>query len=322
MGPEELAIITNPQFINATFQAGENWYHGMVAQAREAARLSQERNSFVEANNHLVAVNSQLIAQGRQQNEKWKAFANDLVKQHDEYAVLAKRLLDEKTAALRSEVFAGCAMERQLNEEKARSAEKDVGISQLQNDLSGVRGTLAATQESLTYERQNVAALQAENEKLRAALSAAESDRHRLHEDNAAFLSAADYFEQKCKDLESDLERSQQALQEEEAQNLTLSQDFQNANLVNEALSSASPLALSLMEQTRGLWAAQGKPSMMENYLASHCRTDGQPLTVREYLWFATLMREMVARNIPDHLISAHCPVAERDDFLTRPVAI
>ncbi|KXV79436.1 hypothetical protein AD953_02210 [Acetobacter malorum] len=294
----------------------------MVAQAREAARLSQERNSFVEANNHLVAVNSQLIAQGRQQNEKWKAFANDLVKKHDEYAVLAKRLLDEEIADRQAEAKAKRVFEQQLATEKAHSAEKDVGISQLQNDLSGVRGSLAATQESLSYERQNVAALQAENEKLRAALSAAESDRQRLHEDNAAFLSAADHFEQKCKDQESDLERSQQALQEEEAEHLSLSHDLRDARRVNEALSSASPLALSLMEQTRGLWTAQGKLSMMGNSLASHCRADGQPLTVREYLWFATLMREMVARNIPDHLISAHCPVAERDDFLTRPVAI
>ncbi|MFT8507593.1 hypothetical protein [Acetobacter sp.] len=322
MGPTELAIITNPQFINATFQAGENWYHGMVARAQEANRLAQRRNSFEAANAQYAIVNQQILAGARQQNEKWKAFANDLVKKHDEYAVLAKRLLDEKTAALQSEVFAGCAMERQLNEEKARSAEKDVGISQLQNDLAGVRGSLAATQESLSYERQNVAAFQAENEKLRAALSAAESDRQRLHEDNAAFLSAADHFEQKCKNLESDLERSQQALHEEEAEHLNLSHDLKNVHLVNEALSSASPLALSLMEQTCGLWKAQGKPSMMENYLPSHSRIDGQPLTVREYLWFATLMREMVARNIPDHLISAHCPVAERDDFLTRPVAI
>ncbi|MDN7352641.1 hypothetical protein [Acetobacter senegalensis] len=322
MGPEELAIITNPQFINATFQAGESWYHGMLARAREAQALAQRRNSFEAANAQYAIVNQQILAGARQQNEKWKAFANDLVKKHDEYAVLAKRLVDNNEAALNDEMNLKRAAMRQLAEEKARSAEKDVGIARLQNDLSGVRGSLAATQESLTYERQNVAALQAENEKLRAALSAAESDRQRLHEDNAAFLSAADHFEQKCKDLESDLERSQHALQEEEAQTLTLSQDFQNAHLVNEALSSASLSVLPLMEQTRGLWAAQGKPSMMENSLASHCRSDGQPLTVREYLWFATLMREMMAHNVPDHLVSTYCPVAHRGDFLTRPVAI
>ncbi|MCP1215943.1 hypothetical protein NKW53_07700 [Acetobacter orientalis] len=322
MGPEELAIITNPQFINATFSAGENWYHGMVARAREAQALSQRRNSFEAANAQYALVNQQILEGARQQNEKWKAFANDLVKKHDEYAVLAKRLLDEKSALLRDEVISGCALERKLDEERASSSEKDVGIARLQNDLAGVRGTLAATQESLTYERQKVAALQAENEKLRAALSAVESDRQRLHEDNAAFLSAADHFEQKCKDLESDLERSQHALQEEEAQNLTLSHDLQNAHLVNEAFSSASLLALPLMEQTRGLWAAQGKPSMMDTPLASHCRSDGQPLTVSEYLWFATLMREMTAHNAPDHLVSTYCPVAHRGDFLTRPVTI
>ena len=43
MGPTELAIITNPQFINATFQAGENWYHGMVARARAAQRSEKRR---------------------------------------------------------------------------------------------------------------------------------------------------------------------------------------------------------------------------------------------------------------------------------------
>lgn len=155
MGPEELAIITNPQFINATFQAGESWYHGMVAQAREAARLSQERNSFVEANNRLVAVNSQLIAQGRQQNEKWKAFANDLVKKHDEYAVMAKRLVDGKAAALTDETNLKRAAMRQLTEEKARSAEKDASIARLQIELAEVRATLAATKDALDYERRN-----------------------------------------------------------------------------------------------------------------------------------------------------------------------
>lgn len=84
---------------------------------------------------------------------------------------------------------------------------------------------------SISHERQKLAALQAENEKLRATLSAAESDRQRLHEDNAAFLSAADHFEQKCKDLNSDLTRSQQALHEEEAEHLHLSHDLKNAHL-------------------------------------------------------------------------------------------
>ncbi|PAK78903.1 hypothetical protein [Acetobacter fabarum] len=322
MGPEELAIITNPQFINATFQAGENWYHGMIARAREAEALAQRRNSFEAANAQFTVVNRQLLEGARQQNEKWKTFANDLVRKHDAYAVLARRLLDETKAYLNDSLNAERACKRELIAEKEKSAEKDSSISQLHTDLAGVRGSLAATQESLSYERQKVAALQAENEKLRAALSAAESDRQRLHEDNAAFLSAADHFEQKCKDLESDLERSQQALQEGEAEHLSLSHDLQNAHLVNEALSSASLSVLPLMEQTRGLWAAQNKPSMMENSLASHCRTDGQPLTVREYLWFATLMREMVARNIPDHLVSTYCPVAQRGDFLTCPVTI
>lgn len=322
MGPEELAIIMSPQFINATFRAGEEWYYGMLARTQEVSRLAQERNAFVEANNQLVIVNRQLIAQGRLQNEKWKTFANDLVRKHDDYAVLAKRLLDEEISDRKAETNAKRAVEQQLADEKSRSVGKDNEIAQLKQDWNWFSNTLDTTHAALTAEQQKVAALQAENEKLRAALSTAESDRQRLHEDNAAFLSAADHFEQKCKDLKSHLTRSQQALHEEEAEHLNLSHDLKNVHLVNEALSSASLLAMVLMEQTHALWAAQGKPSMMENSLASHYRIDGHPLTVREYLWFATLMREMTAHNVPDHLVSAHCPVAQRGDFLTRPVTI
>lgn len=322
MGPEELAIIMSPQFINATFRAGEDWYYGMLARTQEANRLAQHRHSFEVANARYAVVNHQLLHDAREQNAKWKAFANDLVRKHDDYAVLARRLLDEEIAGRKAETNAKRAVEQQLADEKSRSADKDNEIAQLKQDWNWFSNTLDTTHAALTAEQQKVAALQAENEKLRATLSAAESDRQRLHEDNAAFLSAADHFEQKCKDLNSDLTRSQQALHEEEAEHLNLSHDLKNVHLVNEALSSASLLAMVLMGQTHALWAAQGKPSMMEHSLGSHYHVDGHPLTVREYLWFATLMREMTAHNVPDHLVSAHCPVAQRDDFLTRPVTI
>lgn len=322
MGPEELAIIMSPQFINATFRAGEDWYYGMLARTQEANRLAQHRHSFEVANARYAVVNHQLLHDAREQNAKWKAFANDLVRKHDDYAVLARRLLDEEIAGRKAETNAKRAVEQQLADEKSRSADKDNEIAQLKQDWNWFSNTLDTTHAALTAEQQKVAALQAENEKLRATLSAAESDRQRLHEDNAAFLSAADHFEQKCKDLNSDLTRSQQALHEEEAEHLNLSHDLKNVHLVNEALSSASLLAMVLMEQTHALWAAQGKPSMMEHSLGSHYHVDGHPLTVREYLWFATLMREMTAHNVPDHLVSAHCPVAQRGDFLTRPVTI
>lgn len=322
MGPEELAIIMSPQFINATFRAGEDWYYGMLERTQEANRLAQHRHSFEVANARYAVVNHQLLHDAREQNAKWKAFANDLVRKHDDYAVLARRLLDEEIAGRKAETNAKRAVEQQLADEKSRSADKDNEIAQLKQDWNWFSNTLDTTHAALTAEQQKVAALQAENEKLRATLSAAESDRQRLHEDNAAFLSAADHFEQKCKDLNSDLTRSQQALHEEEAEHLNLSHDLKNVHLVNEALSSASLLAMVLMEQTHALWAAQGKPSMMEHSLGSHYHVDGHPLTVREYLWFATLMREMTAHNVPDHLVSAHCPVAQRGDFLTRPVTI
>lgn len=322
MGPEELAIIMSPQFINATFRAGEDWYYGMLERTQEANRLAQHRHSFEVANARYAVVNHQLLHDAREQNAKWKAFANDLVRKHDDYAVLAKRLLDEEIAGRKAETNAKRAVEQQLADEKSRSAGKDNEIAQLKQDWNWFSNTLDTTHAALTSEQQKVAALQAENEKLRATLSAAESDRQRLHEDNAAFLSAADHFEQKCKDLKSDLTRSQQALHEEEAEHLNLSHDLKNVHLVNEALSSASLLVMVLMEQTHALWAVQGKPSMMEHSLGSHYRVDGHPLTVREYLWFATLMREMAAHNVPDHLVSAHCPVAQRGDFLSRPVTI
>jgi DNA repair exonuclease SbcCD ATPase subunit len=322
MGPEELAIIMSPQFINATFRAGEDWYYGMLERTQEANRLAQHRHSFEVANARYAVVNHQLLHDAREQNAKWKAFANDLVRKHDDYAVLARRLLDEEIAGRKAETNAKRTVEQHLADEKSRSAGKDNEIAQLKQDWNWFSNTLDTTHAALTSEQQKVAALQAENEKLRAALSAAESDRQRLHEDNAAFLSAADHFEQECKDLKSDLARSQEALQEEEAEHLSLSHDLRDARLVNEALSSAPLLALSLMEQTRALWAAQGKPSMMEHSLGSHYRVDGHPLTVREYLWFATLMREMTAHNVPDHLVSTYCPVAQRGDFLTRPVTI
>ena len=293
MGPEELAIIMSPQFINATFRAGEDWYHSMVARNQEARR----RNDFENANAELVRVNHLLISRAQEQNLRWKRYAETL---------------DQRIEVLVRQVNARGEFGERV------AGELDVAS----RNLEAMTTLCSQKDASISHERQKLAALHAENEKLRAALSAAESDRQRLHEDNAAFLSAADHFEQKCKDLKSDLARSQQALHEEEAEHLNLSHDLKNVHLVNEALSSASLLAMVLMEQTHALWAAQGKPSMMENSLASHYRVDGHPLTVREYLWFATLMREMTAHNVPDHLVSTYCPVAQRGDFLTRPVTI
>lgn len=215
MGPEELTIIMSPQFINATFRAGEDWYYGMLERTQEANRLAQHRHSFEVANARYAVVNHQLLHDAREQNAKWKAFADDLVRKHDNYAVLAKRLLDEEIAGRKAETNAKRTVEQQLADEKSRSAGKDNEIAQLKQDWNWFSNTLDTTHAALTSEQQKVAALQAENEKLRATLSAAESDRQRLHEDNAAFLSAADHFEQECKDLKSDLARSQQALQEE-----------------------------------------------------------------------------------------------------------
>lgn len=290
MGPEELAIITNPQFINATFQAGENWYHGMVARAQEANRLAQRRNSFEAANAQYAIVNQQILAGARQQNEKWKAFANDLVKKHDEYAVLAKRLVDENEAALNDEMNLKRAAMRQLAEEKARSAEKDVGIAQLQNDLAGVRGTLAATQESLTYERQNSAAIAAESGTVKAALQVSEGSRESV-------LAELKMASEKVAYLE---------VQRRNAMSVTL------------AVEAAGMAVMYATAQAMESWAAQGKAPMLDNLMTSHFKDGGQPMTMREYLWFATLIKEMRERNIPYYLIHCRCKVDGIEDFLER----
>ncbi len=290
MGPEELAIITNPQFINATWSAGENWYHGMVARVQEANRLAQRRNSFEEANAQHAIVNQQLLEGARSQNEKWKAFANDLVRQHDEYAVLARRLLDEKKASFRTTLFAKCAVERQLAEEKASSAEKDAGIARLQADLSGVRGSLTATQESLSYERQNSAAIAAENGTVKAALQTSEDARQ-------AALAGLKEAGEKVSTLEA---------------------QRRDADLVTQAVEAAGMTVMYVTSQAMESWISQGKAPMLDNLMTSHFKAGGQSMTMREYLWFATLIKEMKGRNIPDHLIRERCKVDGIEDFLAR----
>ena len=297
MGPAELAIITSPQFINATFSAGENWYHGMVARVQEANRLAQRRNSFEAANAEYAVVNQQLLDGARRQNEKWKTFANDLVRQHDEYAVLAKRLLDEQVALNKEGWQAELAANRQLAEEKARSAEKDAGITQLQHDLAGVRGSLTATQESLSYERQNAAAIAAEVSTVKSALQTSE---WALQTSEGARQSA-----------ENGLKEADRKMSILEAQR-------RDAELVTQAVEAAGLTVMYVTGQAMEAWAGQGKAPMLDNLMTSHFKAGGQPMTMREYLWFATLIKEMKGRNIPDHLIRERCKVDGIEDFLAR----
>jgi hypothetical protein len=56
--------------------------------------------------------------------------------------------------------------------------------------------------------------------------------------------------------------------------------------------------------------------------MTSHFKAGGQPMTMREYLWFATLIKEMKGRNISDRLIAERCPVDGIENFLERDVAI
>jgi hypothetical protein len=57
---------------------------------------------------------------------------------------------------------------------------------------------------------------------------------------------------------------------------------------------------------------------MLDNLMTSHFKAGNQPMTMREYLWFATLIKEMKGRNVPDHLIRERCKVDGIEDFLAR----
>lgn len=322
MGPEELSIIMSPQFINATFRAGEDWYNSLRERAQEAEAFARRRNAFEAANAKLVAVNRQLVDRSQRQNAEWKRHTENIVTQFNARVAHDERAYSELRASHSAVVADRQARMHELSAMTAVSAGKDTTISNLQSDLSAVRASLNAMQEALVHERQSVATLREENKNLQIALQDALKESDRLSGHNQSLLAALRDNKHDYATLKSELELSQCRLEKAHTHILELEAARRDADLADEATNAAVSSVMMIMALIIPIWTAQGKTSLFENPVTSHTRLDGQPVTLREYLWFSTLLREMAARNVPDHLIHARCPVDERDDFLTRPVAI
>lgn len=317
MGPEELAIIMSPQFINATFRAGEDWYHAMVARNQEARR----RNSFEAANAELVRVNRQLLDRLRRQNDEWRRHAEGLVQRIE---VLTRHVNARGAFADRI-----CeALKKTQCELKAMTtlcSEKDASIAWFQTDLAGVRGSLGATQEALAHERQSLASALDEAGRTQSALLEVQRDRDRLVSERARLVRDRDQIAGDRDLFRNMLDRMDEAVS---ALNESRREARREAALVTQAVEAAGMTVMYVTAQAMEAWAGQRKPSMLDNLMTSHFRAGGQPMTMREYLWFATLIKEMKSRNISDRLIVERCPVdgiAESngiEDFLARDVSI
>lgn len=294
MGPEELAIITNPQFINATFRAGENWYNGLVAHVREAEELARHKHSYEVANANFARVNRELLEGARRQNEKWKRDTEDLMVQINKRIATDVRLYKELDRDHTEEVELRRKTARELRAMTALCSERDASISQLQTDLAGLHGALKATQESLAHERQMVEAKRDEVGKVQSSLQIVQNERDRLREG---------------------LKKSEGAVS-------ALEESQREAALVTKAVEAAGMTVMYVTAQSMEAWISQGKAPMLDNLTTSHFKAGGQPMTVREYLWFATLIKEMKTRCIPDRLIAERCPVDGIEDFLARTVTI
>ncbi len=317
MGPEELAIIMSPQFINATFRAGEDWYHAMVARNQEARR----RNSFEVANAELVRVNRQLLDRLRRQNDDWRRHAEGLdqrieglIRQVNARGAFADRICE----ALKK-------TECELKAMTTLCSEKDASIARFQADLAGVRGSLGATQEALAQERLSLTSARDEAGRTQSALLEVQKDRDRLVSERARLVRDRDQIAGDRDLFRNMLDSMDEAVS---ALNEGRREARREAALVTQAVEAAGMTVMYVTAQAMEAWAGQGKPSMLDNLMTSHFKAGGQPMTMREYLWFATLIKEMKSRSIPDRLIVERCPVdgiaASNgiEDFLARDVAI
>lgn len=199
MGPEELAIITNPRFIQGCFNAGESWANGIMGHLKA---IATERN-YIEANNKLANLNSSLLEKLRQERETLRNRSETYLSRINE-------------------------LERTLSQERLQN--QDDALESIR-EMGGLR-----------------------------------------REGNAI-----------------------------EAAGLTV---------------------MSTMAQAMESWAAQGKAPMLDNRMLSHTMADGKPMTMRKYMWYAALIREMVAHKVPPNLIRERCPVAEIETFLDREAEV
>lgn len=322
MGPEELSLIMSPQFINATFRAGEDWYNNLRERAEEAEAFARHRNAFEAANARLVVVNRQLVDQSQRQNAEWKHHAESIVAQFRERVAHDERAYAELSASYSALAADRQARMNELNAMTAVSTGKDTTISKLQSELAALRASLNALHEALDQERQSITTLGEENKSLQVALQDARQESDRLSGHNQSLLAALRDADHDYGTLKSELELSQGRLEYAQAHIVEQEAARRDRDLADDATSAAISSVMMIMPQVLSLWAAQGKTSLFENPVTSHTGLNGQPLTLRDYLWLSTLIREMQSRNVPGHLIRARCPVQDIESFLTRQVSI
>lgn len=322
MGPEELAIIMSPQFINATFRAGEDWYNSLRERAEEAGAFARHRNAFEAANARLVVVNRQLVDQSQRHNAEWKRHTENIVAQFNERVAHDERAYAELSASYSAVAADRQARMHELSAMTAVSAGKDTTISNLQSELAALHASLNALHEALDQERQSVTTLGKENKSLQMTLQDARQESDRLSGHNQSLLAALRDADHDYGTLKSDLELSQGRLEYAQAHIVEQEAARRDRDLADDATNAAVSSIMMIMPQVLSLWAAQGKTSLFENPVTSHTGSNGQPLTLQDYLWLSTLIREMQSRNLPGHLIRARCPVKDIESFLTRQVSI
>ncbi|MCX2562307.1 hypothetical protein OQ252_13015 [Acetobacter farinalis] len=318
MGPEELAIIMSPQFINATFRAGEDWYHDLVARNQEV----QRRYSFEAANAQYQIVNQQILDKWRRQNEEWRRHTQTIADQSNERIAQSDRIQAEIRENHNKELRARQQSDRDLHAMTALCSKKDAAITQLQTDLAGVRGSLGAAQDEIARERQSLAASREEVERTQSALQAAQNALAHERQSHASMRSHAGRLTFDLWITGNDCNCLRAKLKETEDVVSSLEASRREAALVTQSVEAAGTTVMYVTAQAMEAWAAQGKASMLDNLMTSHFKAAGQPMTMREYLWFATLIKEMKGRNISDRLIAERCPVDGIEDFLVRDVAI
>ena len=263
MGPEELAIIMSPQFINATFRAGEDWYHAMVARNQEI----QRRNSFEAANAQYAIVNQQLLYRLRRQNDDWRRHAETIVQQSDERVSQEKRLYAKLLETYRVELYARRKNVSELKGMTALCSEKDAAITRLQTDLAGVRGSLGAAQEEIACERQSLVSVRDEGRKTPSALQAAQEALAHEQQSHASARDETARTQSALQAGQGDRDRLQDGLKKAEGAVSALEASQREAALVTQAVEAAGMTVMDVTAQAMEAWAGQGKPSMLDNLM-------------------------------------------------------
>ncbi|MBB2164646.1 hypothetical protein HLH26_08840 [Gluconacetobacter sp. 1b LMG 1731] len=314
MGPEELSIIMSPQFINATFRAGEDWYNNLMErkraveqQAQEAARQNQ-LHALRAANANLWQFNSDLLRElsnkrleNREQSAALSVAERDLFLANAANAGLSSRLEQVTSPPKPVEAVPDLAtftadlqasVQRAIANEQKRKADEAATAAMASERRSQERILVQAQAQA-----QELAQVRAERDEAKTGLEAARADGYRL---------------------QSEVDLATSALKTKDILVTALEAERRDNALAAQAIEAAGMTVMYVTAQAMEAWAAQGKAPMLDNLMTSHAKAGGKPMTMREYLWFATLIREMKARHVPDHLIRARCAVDGIEDFLAR----